>query len=166
MFAITPVNSNTIFALTPTPEGEGASSLIPRLAALDIDAIFSSAEADAQATAAPFAAHARLPVTTLPDLRDHRLSLQGNAPDDPYIELRFTQRAKARPGGETFNTAQARLKKAIAAVSRRPVVAPLMVMAPGLLASLISARDKTFGYAEFRAGAVADHAPQGYAHQY
>ncbi|MEO0486887.1 MAG: histidine phosphatase family protein [Pseudomonadota bacterium] len=154
MFALTPLNSDTIYALTSAEDAEAAATLVPRLASLGIEAIFASAEPQAQATVAPFAAQAGLPVTTLPDLRDHRLSLQGNAPDDPYIALRFTQRGKARPGAETFNAAQARLKTAVRAISRRPVVAPLMVLAPGLLAALISGRDKTFGYDAFRAMAA------------
>ncbi|MEM9349835.1 MAG: histidine phosphatase family protein [Pseudomonadota bacterium] len=160
MFALTPLKTDTIYLLT-SAEADGdaltdaglkaAGALVPQLEGLEIDAIFTSPDAAVRATVAPFANHAGLTVTTLPDLRDHRLSLQGNAPDDPLLETRFTNRAQARPGGEAFYAAAARLRQAVLAISRRPIIAPLMATHGGLLAALLSARDKNFGYAEYLA---------------
>ncbi|MEM6896191.1 MAG: histidine phosphatase family protein [Pseudomonadota bacterium] len=163
MFAITPLKTDTIYILTHA-EAEGdaltgagqkaAEALVARLTPLEIDGLFTSPAGPAKATLAPFAEAADLTVMTLPDLRDHRLSLQGNAPDDPYLEARFTNRTKARPGGEPFNGAAARLRQAILAISRRPIIAPLMCTHTGLLAAVLSQRDKTFGYAEYTAMAA------------
>ena len=158
MFALTNLKTDTIYLLIHA-EAEGdalteageraAQALIERLKPLEIDGIFSSPADAAKATVAPFAAETGLGVTAIPDLRDQRLSLPGNAPDAPLLESRFTNRNQARPGGESFNAAATRLRQAVLAISRRPVLAPLMVTHPGLLAALMSSRDKTFGYAEY-----------------
>ncbi|MEM6479580.1 MAG: histidine phosphatase family protein, partial [Pseudomonadota bacterium] len=158
MFAITPLKTDTIYLLTHAQaHGDGltetgqatAHALVDRLKPLEIDGLFTSPAGACRETVAPFHVASGIPVMALPDLRDHRLSLQGNAPDDPMLEERFTQRAKARPGGETFNAAAGRLRQAVLAISRRPIIAPLMVTHRGLLAALLSQRDKTFGFAEY-----------------
>ncbi|MEM6729273.1 MAG: histidine phosphatase family protein [Pseudomonadota bacterium] len=160
MFAITPLKTDTIYLLTHAEaEGDGlteagktaAQGLVAKLEPLEIDGIFTSPAAEAKETVAPFAEASALTVTTLPDLRDHRLSLQGNAPDDPMLEERFKERNKAKPGAETFNAASGRLRQAVLAISRRPIIAPLLVTHPGLLAALMSQRDRNYGYAEYRA---------------
>jgi len=158
MFALTPLKTDTIYIVTAA-EAEGdalteagaaaADALISRLEPLEIDAVFSSPVEAPRATVAPFAKKAEMSITTLPDLRDQRLSLQGNAPDDPLLEIRFSNRNQARPGGETFNAAATRLRQAVLAISRRPIVAPLMATHGGLLAALLSSRDRAFGYSEY-----------------
>lgn len=160
MFAITPLKTDTIYLLTHaeaegdtlTPDGQAQAQALPsRVAEFEIDGLFTSPSAEVRATLAPLAEATGLAVMAVPDLRDHRLSLQGNRPDDPMMEERFKMRAKARPGGEAFNAASSRLRQAILSISRRPLLAPLLATHPGLLASLMSQRDKTFGYAEFQA---------------
>ncbi|MEO0664294.1 MAG: histidine phosphatase family protein [Pseudomonadota bacterium] len=164
MFAITPVNTTTVYLLRHaeaegtgvkdplTPAGQAAAeALVPTLEALEIDGIFSSPATRAQETAAPLAAKLDLTVMSMTDLREQRLSMAGTAPDDPMLESRFTNRMQARPGGEHFNAAALRLRAAVKAISRRPMLAPLMVTHGGLIASLLSQLDKTYGYAEFTA---------------
>ena len=127
-----------------TEEGQGAAErLSDVLDSLEVDAIFSSPARRARETVASFASRSGLPVTTLPDLREHRLSLQGHDPEDPMITRRFEGRGLSRPGGESFNEAERRLKQAILIVSRRPVYMPVMVTHGGLLASLLSRMDTT-----------------------
>ncbi|MEM6277355.1 MAG: histidine phosphatase family protein [Pseudomonadota bacterium] len=162
MFAITPLKTDTIYLLRHA-ESEGGSlgdgltdagraaahALVPQLEGLEIDGIFSSPAARAKETAQPIAEKLGTSVSVMPDLREHRLSLSGHDPDDPLLEERFKQRAKARPGGESFNAASMRLRQALIAISRRPILAPLLVTHGGLIASVLSQRDKTYGYAEF-----------------
>ncbi|MEM1236553.1 MAG: histidine phosphatase family protein [Pseudomonadota bacterium] len=164
MFAITPVKTTTIYllrhaeavgfglddGLTEVGAAE-AAALVAQLQGLDIDGIFSSPASRAKETAAPAAAALELPVTTLPDLREHRLALSGHNPGDPLLETRFTNRAQARPGGESFNAAAGRLRQAIKTISRRPLLAPLMVTHGGLIASVLSQLNKNYGFAEFQA---------------
>ena len=154
------IKTDTIYILTHAETVDGlltkagvtaAEALIKQLEPYGIDGLFSAPSAAAQATIEPFALSKALRVVTLPDLRDHRLSLQGTRVADPFLETRFSARSKARPGGETFDAASNRFRQALLAVSRRPVVAPAVVTHPGLLAALISQRDKSFGYAEYLA---------------
>ncbi|MEL6550500.1 MAG: histidine phosphatase family protein [Pseudomonadota bacterium] len=164
MFAITPVKTDTVFLLRHaeavgagaddplTEAGQAASeSLVEALEELEIDGIFASPAARAKATVAPFAEKSGQGVTVMTDLREHRLSLSGHDPDDPLLETRFTNRAQARPGGESFNAAAVRLRQAIKSISRRPIRAPLFATHGGLIASLLSQMDKTYGYGEFQA---------------
>ena len=160
MDAFIPIKTDTIYLVThaeaagDTLTAAGASAadaLIEWLTPLAIDGLYSAPSPAAQATIEPFAVARGLSITILPDLRDHRLSLQGNRPDDPYLKTRFTQRRKARPGGEPFDAASTRLRQAITAVSRRPVRAPVMVTHPGLLAALLSQKDRNFGYDDYLA---------------
>lgn len=162
MFAITPLKTDTIYLLRHA-EAEGgaledpltqagqtaADAMVPQLEALEVDGIFSSPALRAKQTAQPLADKLDLAVSVMPDLREHRLSLSGHDPEDPLLQERFSQRAKARPGGESFNAASMRLRQALTAISRRPILAPLLVTHGGLIASLLSQRDKNYGYVEF-----------------
>lgn len=162
MLYVTPLNTTTLYLLRHAEaEGSGqsdpltaagqsaAEALVPTLEALEIDAIFSSPLDRARQTVAPFATKAGLDMTTMPDLREHRLSLQAPNPEDPLLEQRFQQRGLARPGGESFQAVTGRLRKAILAISRRPYAAPLAVTHGGVIASLLSTLDRSYGYAEF-----------------
>ncbi|MEM9970469.1 MAG: histidine phosphatase family protein [Pseudomonadota bacterium] len=157
-----PIKTDTIYIVTHAEAAAGADTLtdagkaaaealVARLDGLGVDGAFAAPSAAAQATIEPYALAKGLTIATLPDLRDHRLSLQGNRPDDPYLETRFKERSKTRPGGEPFDGAAHRLRNAIRNIARRPVVAPAMVTHPGLLAALLSQRDKAFGYADYLA---------------
>lgn len=162
MLYVTPLNTTTIYLLRHA-EADGpsqsaaltdggraaAEALVPTLEALEIDAIFSSPLDRARQTVAPFAAKSGLDVTTMPDLREHRLSLQAPDPEDPLLEQRFEKRGLARPGGESFQSVLGRLRQAILAISRRPYAAPLAVTHGGVIASLLSTLDRQYGYAEF-----------------
>ncbi|WP_186827046.1 histidine phosphatase family protein [Shimia ponticola] len=159
---MTPLNTTTLYLLRHA-EADGpsqsaslseagrraAEALIPTLEAFEIDAIFSSPLDRALQTASPFAAKSGLNITTMPDLREHRLSLQVPDPDDPLLEQRFEKRGLARPGGESFQAVLGRLRQAILAISRRPYAAPLAVTHGGVIASLLSTLDRSYGYAEF-----------------
>ncbi len=160
MIDFIPIKTDTIYIVTHaeangdalTDKGnESALALVERLRDLEVDGVFSAPSGAAQATIEPYAIGAGLPIALLPDLRDHQLSLQGNAPGDPYLEMRFAKRGLSRPGGESFNAAANRLRTAVLAVSRRPVIAPAMVTHPGLLAAFLSQKGSAFGYAQYLA---------------
>ncbi|MGR3433869.1 MAG: histidine phosphatase family protein [Shimia sp.] len=124
---------------------DAARALVPQLETLGIDGAFTSPFARARQTIAPFAEARGLTVMALPDLREHRLSMQGHAPDDPLLRDRFTNRRAARPGGESFDAAAARLRQAIRQIARRPLRAPIMATHGGLIASVLSQIDRTYG---------------------
>ena len=126
-----------------------AEALVPVLQALEVDSVFTSPATRARDTAQPFATAMGLPITSVPDLREHQLSLQGHDPDDPLIEERFTDRTRARPGGESFNKAATRLRQAIASLSRRPVYAPVLATHGGLIAALLSALYREYDHTQF-----------------
>ena len=159
MLHITPLRTDTIYLLRHA-EAEGpalsdpltahgikaAETMAATLASLEIDAVFCSPALRARQTVRPFAEQAGLTITQMPDLREHRLSLQSPHPEDPMHQLRFAQRALARPGGESFNAVAARFRTALRSVSRRPYIAPLMVTHGGVLASVMSQLDRNFGF--------------------
>ena len=163
MFTITPIKTTTIYLLrNAEAAGYGlddgltnagtaqAQAMVETLKPLQIDGVFTSPAVRAKETAAPTAKAFGLASTVLPDLREHRMSLSGYDPDDPMLELRFSNRTKARPGGETFNAAASRLRQAIKTMSRRPLLAPLLVTHGGLIASVLSQLNRGYGFAEFR----------------
>ena len=163
MLYVTPLNTTTVYLLRHaeavgaglsdglTEQGQAdAQALVASLEPLEIDAVCASPAVRARETVAPFAAAKDLSITTIPDLRDHRLSLQTASPDDPMLETRFTNRSAARPGGESFNAASGRMRQAILSISRRPYAAPLLCTHSGLIASLLSQLNRNYGFAEFQ----------------
>ncbi len=128
---------------------DAAQALVPLFQSLEIDGIFTSPAVRARETMQPFAEASGLPLTTLPDLREHQTSLQGHIPDDALTERRFKERHLSRPGGESFNDAATRLRNMVKSLSRRPVYTPVLSTHGGLIASVMSALYTDFGYEQY-----------------
>lgn len=128
-----------------------AVTLIPRLAALAPDAIYSSPYARARATVAPFAEHSGMAIVADRRLRERLLSEP--ALDDWMDHLRrsFGDWSYRAPGGESLNDAQGRALEALAEIERRGHRLPIVASHGNLISSVLGTVDPAFGFEDWLA---------------
>lgn len=131
-----------------TPEGkQDAEKLVPILESLQVEHIISSPFKRAIQTIEPFAQKSGIPIHLKEDLKERTLS--GEPMDDWFTQLArtFEDKDLAFPGGESSNTALARIKDIVEAIIANPKMDKVALVSHGnLLSLLINHYDATFGF--------------------
>jgi 2,3-bisphosphoglycerate-dependent phosphoglycerate mutase len=127
-----------------------ANALANTLAALDIEAVFSSPYQRALATIAPFCARQALPVSVVNGLRERLLSPTPCHDWQHHIAASFTDTAYALPGGESLDTVRARSLQAFAKMASTGHARFAAVSHGNLIASVLHHLNPDFGFDGWR----------------
>lgn len=128
-----------------------ARDLVPRLAPLGIDAVYSSPYARAVQTIEPFAAAEGLAINIDYGLRERLLAAE---PLDDWLEhirLSFDDFDHRAPGGETLREAQIRGLAVLERIHNDGAKNAAVVSHGNLLSSLLNRMDPAFGFTAWRA---------------
>ena len=128
-----------------------AVALIPRLAALGPDALYSSPYARARATIAPFAEQSGMPI--IADVRLRERLLAEPAVEDWMDQLRrsFNDWSYRAPGGESLDDAQGRALAALAEIDARGHRLPAVASHGNLISSILATANPAFGFDDWQA---------------
>jgi 2,3-bisphosphoglycerate-dependent phosphoglycerate mutase len=137
---------------TLTPQGlADAEHLVPRLASLGVDAVFSSPYTRALQTVTPFAAARGISINVDGRLQERLLSAEPLDDWLAHIEASFANFDYRAPGGETLHEAQARGLAALKDIGASQATMPAAASHGNLLASLLNWINPSFGFSQWQA---------------
>jgi 2,3-bisphosphoglycerate-dependent phosphoglycerate mutase len=133
-----------------------AKRLATRLAALGIDALYSSPFERARQSLAPFAASSGIPVKIDARLAERRLAARDLPDWVEHIRRSFDDFDHRAPGGESLREAQARGLAAIEDIAGAGHGRPAACTHGNLLSALLRSIDGRFGFGDWQALANPD----------